>query len=613
MASTTKKPPPGDLNRRTSVISPTPAPRGPVASVSAITRSRSTRNTPGAPVSARAAAKRPGAGNTSLSSTEISTPTDTDDEDIRGERTAARDELRSRLDKAETMSEEYQRQIQMLQQRLNDALAENSSSEERSHEREEKIMVLENDRKDLLRQRREMENIYEAERAAMVHEKEQSESREQELKSMIHRLKEALAQRDEEGRPSKSSNASSPILDSGHFAPPSAVQRSDSRNNSKLLLQKDKMIESLRLELAEAQIKVVESENRGGGRMQELERVLMETRISNARLMEDNESFQLLLSEKTLNGDFSKTEFMQSNASALDALEGKLSSTHASSLADELESVSEGGNSETCRLEAELRSSKDQNKALTLYINNIIGRLLQHDGFEAILDKTPELMGGVEAPKPPSRSGLDKELPPPPKEASTTGPSLLQRAKSVAVGANRSRPTTMMPPPSRPTVSPPLTTPTSTVDGSATASTPLGRSQSVRTVHRRSASEMVHSGQVVNQMYRGPAMTSPIAPQRQSSFFAPRGSDGTPARHPLGGSNLRSSSGSSVSEGMGDVDTPSPPRSSVSSVAASVIAGNKVRPLRLVQENSDGGGGGKRGSWMGWFNRGKEEGLGGGM
>ena len=39
------------------------------------------------------------------------------------------------------------------------------------------------------------------------------------------------------------------------------------------MMQKDQLIESLRLELAEAQIKLVEMENRGGDRMQELERM----------------------------------------------------------------------------------------------------------------------------------------------------------------------------------------------------------------------------------------------------------------------------------------------------------------------------------------------------
>ena len=184
-------------------------------------------------------------------------------------------------------------------------------------------------------------------------------------------------------------NNTSPGVENGQFAPPSGLNRSDSRNNSKLLLQKDRLIESLRLELAEAQIKLVESENMGGGRMQEVEKLLLEARMTNARLMEDNESFQLLLQEKTLNGDFSKDHFeymgSSSNADALNALEGR---SPGASLADELSELNdnEGESDQHRRLEAELKSAKDQNKALTLYINKIIERLLQHQDFETILD-----------------------------------------------------------------------------------------------------------------------------------------------------------------------------------------------------------------------------------
>ena len=87
-----------------------------------------------------------------------------------------------------------------------------------------------------------------------------------------------------------------------------------------------------------------------------------------------------------------------------------------------------------------------------------------------------------------------------------------------------------------------------------------------------------------------------------------------------------------MSEYSGEVDSPSPPRSlagSANSGTGAIVAGNKLRPLRLVQENvemgsGDQGGGrkksegikdeeaaaakkAKRGSWMGWFNKGKEE------
>ena len=47
----------------------------------------------------------------------------------------------------------------------------------------------------------------------------------------------------------------------------------------------------------------------------------MEARMANARLMEDNESYQLLLQEKTLNGEFTKSDFgyMTANQDALTA------------------------------------------------------------------------------------------------------------------------------------------------------------------------------------------------------------------------------------------------------------------------------------------------------
>src|SRR5690349_19088561 len=80
-----------------------------------------------------------------------------------------------------------------------------------------------------------------------------------------------------------------------------------------LLLQKDKLIESLRLELAEAQIRLAEADHLEGTKLQQLEQQLLEVRMTNARLMEDNESFQLLLSSAALNGDFPRGDYL-SNA-----------------------------------------------------------------------------------------------------------------------------------------------------------------------------------------------------------------------------------------------------------------------------------------------------------
>ncbi|TVY32224.1 hypothetical protein LOCC1_G008047 [Lachnellula occidentalis] len=447
MSTATKKPLVGTAAGRRSSVDPpnaaparTPATRPPAtstASANGVARSRSIRG--GA--SARAALQRPGAGPSHLSQSSISFNAD---EDARAETVALLDDLKARLHKAETASEQFQKQAQVLQSRLDEALSEQGKLEDRLHENDEKWELMENEKRDALRQRREMESIYEAERGSMTKEREDMHNREEEMQTIIQRLKDSLSQRsntDEESRLSRRSNNSSPSLDNGQFAPPSGLNRSDSRNNSKLLLQKDRLIESLRLELAEAQIKLVESENMGGGRMQEVERLLLEARMTNARLMEDNESYQLLLSEKTLTGDFTKSDFMGSaaNHDALSALEGRSAAT---SLADELSEADDGGSDNYRRLEGELKSAKDQNKALTLYINRIIERLLQHQDFEAILDQSSDFKPG-----PPN---TEKALPAPPPAEQASGASILQRAKSVAMGTRRPRPQSQsaMPPPS---------------------------------------------------------------------------------------------------------------------------------------------------------------------
>lgn len=403
------------------------------------------------------------------------------------------------------------------------------------------------------------------------------------------------------------------------FAPPSTLSRVDSKSNTNSLVQKDKIIESLRLELAEAQIKNIE-ENMGGGRIHELEKTLLETRITNARLMEDNESFQLLLSEKTLSGDFSKTDFMHER--------GKLGS-----LAEELESA-EGESDNYRRLEIEAKTLKDQNKALTLYIENIIGRLLQHSEFENILDKTPGLMSGV--PRPVS-TNMDKELPPPPPvKDEDPPPSMLQRARSVVGGAGRrSRPVSLVPLPSIPTEEP-----------AKAPSVPLARSQSAQGGggHRRSQSDLSYAAPLVNQMYRGPPATSTGGPM-MSPGFPPSGlvsrnsyvgpasinhsSSRTPSASRVAQEKPSSSSNSTFSDYSGEMGTPSPPRNSAvpNNYTGAVMTQSKLRPLRLVQENQDLEGGGQgagsgklddaetaarkkanRGSWIpGWMNRGKSD------
>ncbi|KAF4122798.1 DNA repair exonuclease SbcCD ATPase subunit [Geosmithia morbida] len=625
-------------------------------------RTRSTRT--GTPVSARAALQR--RDTISMSNAES---------DARAEAASAVEDLQQRLEKEEKLSEQYRKQNDVLQSKLEEAIKDSGKMEERTHELEELVESLKNEKREATRQIREMETIYEAEKSSILKEKEEMTNREEEMQTVIQRLKDSLSQRnnnntDDESRTSRQANSSSPSFDGNSFAPPSSLQRSDSRNNSKLILQKDKLIESLRLELAEAQIKLVESENQGGGRLQEVERLLMEARMANARLMEDNESYQLLLQERTLKGDFGQNDFsyMGSNANqdALDALEGKGAGNGGgggSSLADELDEAADdtiistatadvagvgaggaggagaSGEAER-RLEAELKSMKEQNKALTLYINKIIERLLQHHDFESILDQSGDM-------NPPTTGAgaadTSKDLPPPPPPSSDkpqAATSFIQRAKSMAGGSNRMS----AGPPPRPMSYIHSTASSAHTDPDTAPSIPIGnltRSASKR--HSRPRSEQYtgsSSGAVslVSQMYKGPdGPTSPTLgnPRHSQSFFAPgvlpinggNANSAAAARVPSssgsvnGSQHQPSSSGnfpgmrsetSSVSgDSAGDLSTPpsqSPPRSH--SDKGTTFTGGKPRPLRLVQENPEVGGvkENKRASWIsGWSNWGKKE------
>ncbi|CAK7207276.1 hypothetical protein SEUCBS139899_010086 [Sporothrix eucalyptigena] len=663
---------------------------------SGVARTRSVRSS--TLVSARAAAQQRResllSNSTSASGSVGTSPTgnaaaNTEAEEAaRAETLAALDDLKERLSKAEGASEQYQRQNDVLQARLDEAIKEHSKLEERAHEYDEQTETLKNEKREMARQIQQMETIYEAERSAMTREKEDMSNREEEMQRVIQRLKDSLAQRntDDEGRPSRISSNNSPGVDSGSFAPPSSLHRSDSRNNSKLLLQKDKLIESLRLELAEAQIKLVESENQGGGRLHEVERQLMEARMANARLMEDNESYQLLLQEKTLKGDFGTADFgfggglglinstgdthsrpRSSNEDALNALEGR--APGGNSLADELNdaagsdsdeagATNNAGSQENApvegqrRLEAELKSLQDQNKALTLYINKIIERLLEHQDYQYILDKSTD---GKQPPPPTGAvsANTDKELPPPPPEKPqqpSAIQSFLQRTKSITVrstepaagagapaAAKRPRPVSYMP---EAVMTNPDTAPSIPIS--------LNRTTSMRRPMRPMSEQFTGAGSsgtsaasVVNAMYKGGGTDGPLSPGLRSSQFFGSGTyttsggansaSGSGARSPnIGGPGSNGASGnfpgmrSETSSVSGDSTTgerasggtgsdTSPPQSSSNTQNSpprpvhekTAFTGSKPRPLRLVQENTESmtPTTNKRASWMGWWGK----------
>ncbi|KAF8422706.1 hypothetical protein EV426DRAFT_163669 [Tirmania nivea] len=537
---------------------------------------------------------------------------------------------------AATAADNFQDQMQALQTRMEEAVDEATKMEDIIHSRDEIIEELESQIKELDRRNRDQENIYETERITWSAEKEDFFYKEEELNATIQRLKETITELQKENsrlEKEKSKEESirrrrrrrscmmnlPPIFwenavqanvlriagesqdveeEKVEFAPPSASAtpppppppQQDQFNN--LVMQKDRLIHSLRLELAEYEVRLTQADHMGGSRVSALEQQLMEAKMTNARLMEEIESYQLLISTATLNGDFSRTDIMTNAFSDYPQEEQEKEIEHdnerrrkdisrrnsvgpmSSSLADELEDVEEEDDSAEAeaqrKLEADVKSLKDQNKALTLYINNIIERLLNHKDFEAILDKTPSL-GSIQTRQ---KEATSAPPPPPASEKPSKFFSLARNVMKTPVTVNK--PVPAIPAPEQ-------------------EPSPLQRSQSMRVQP------------TVNT-------NVPKGPQRANTFFtagAPA-SDGYTARPPRSRNSVASSASitSSVSDHSTatDLSSPTTPHGA-GPVAMAMIAGNKLRPLRLVQENvpPEEEKKNKRSSWMGWFNRGKEE------
>ncbi|KEF59633.1 uncharacterized protein A1O9_04479 [Exophiala aquamarina CBS 119918] len=518
-------------------------------------------------------------------------------------------DLKEQVHRAEQASDQYRKQLEVMQKRLDDAAGEQTTSEERDYQRQTEIDRLRVEYKDSIRQYRELEIAYDADKNTFLHERERQVNKEADLEAKISRLTATLRARDADRvSASRSGAAQKDDVDNSTLDAPAP-------DYSEALQQKDVAIENLRLDLAEAQLKLAEQEHVGDGRVQSLEKALMELKMHSARLLEENESFQMLLSEKTLKGDF-----LHDNGAHMSGM---------STLAEELESsgeLTEGQSDAVKRLDVENRSLRDQNKALALYVDKIIGRLLQHDGFEHIIHDKDD------PPKPPAKTApVEKALPATPDQQALPGAAsvsgvangLLQRARSVV-----SRPGGKARPMSYAQPSPPA--PTANENPDTAPSIPIGRG------HRRARSDQAQADMavpgaaaaVVHQMNRASTMrtvsSGPLSPgirplspqlsQNRQSYFGGSSNRATSASGQQGGSSANSITSEHSDEQRSGTDGSSTaPASSQGqgNIPGAVMKQNHLRPLRLVQEQvateEDERKRANRGSWMGWLRGGTLE------
>ncbi|KAK1089949.1 hypothetical protein LTR48_009265, partial [Friedmanniomyces endolithicus] len=101
---------------------------------------------------------------------------------------AQMDELHERLQQAEQVVAESQKQSSFLQMKLDEAMKEQSVLEESVQEQTERIEEMENEKKETWRAKREFEHIYEAERMAAMKEREEAGRKEEDMQNTLQRM-----------------------------------------------------------------------------------------------------------------------------------------------------------------------------------------------------------------------------------------------------------------------------------------------------------------------------------------------------------------------------------------------------------------------------------------
>ncbi|KAK4948071.1 hypothetical protein LTR10_013125 [Elasticomyces elasticus] len=536
---------------------------------------------------------------------------ETGDEEAKSANAQLIADLKEQVDRAEQASEQYRRQLEVMQQRLDEVAAEQTTAEERDYQRQTDLDRLKAQIKDSERQYRELEVTYNEDKDTFLQERDRQARREAELQAVISRLNETLRTRSADKLTASRLGAKHPDSDNQEFEAPAPGDdagtvngHNPSQDLSRIVEEKDGAIEALRFDLAEAQLRLAEQEHMGDGRLQAMEKAIMEIKMQNARLVEENESFQMLLTEKTLKGDFLHGQHAQEDISGL------------SSLAEELESSGEATEGQTDayrKLEAEYKALHEEKNALNLYIDKIIGRMLIKPGFEHIFTDQDEAPAPAPAPAPPAKPPtVEKALPAVPDQqtsdlAAAVPPvgvtGFLQRARSVVArpGGGKARPMSYAQPSGH---TPPP--PSANENPDTAPRIPINRERGHRRARSDQAQTDMAAAAVVNQMNRLRPLSPQLGQRRGSGYFPPR----TPSADKRGGSSANSVTSEHSDEQWSNTDG-----SSVAAVTAAtpqnqqnipgaVMKQNQLRPLRLVQkqdEEEEMMKKANRGSWMGWL------------
>ncbi|KAF9138701.1 hypothetical protein BG015_002280 [Linnemannia schmuckeri] len=226
--------------------------------------------------------------------------------------------------------------------------------------------------------------------------------------------------------------------------------------HTRALRAQENIVTELRKQVLNMNQDLIERQRNFTLKESELQAQIAQAQELNRGLMEENESYQMLLHEKSMNGEFMQTSIMKNTGYNDDPSATPLA-THSNgsiNLAEELGKAFDRSpvpNSEKS-IEEEVKQLRESNTALGLYISRILSRIMENPHLQAVLaaDYSPR-RASIPASSPAlisqgnkSNSSLNNVVNTTPETESSTKPEGRARSRSLFGGgsifSSRSKP-----------------------------------------------------------------------------------------------------------------------------------------------------------------------------
>lgn len=283
-------------------------------------------------------------------------------------------------------------------EKLDKALLEQSQLETDLFERDKKLEFNSRETTELRRQRNDLENNLSQEVLHYVNEKQTWLDKEAEYNQKIQGLEKRLAQTDLDDKIMTKSNSSAQLVITtdddtlqpiGSQSPTSSMMSmmkypvSPSGTSFMSSSASTGLTEKVRLEMEQIRTQMDTLGKEYSQRLDKAKTDIEELKMINARLVEENEGFQYLLSEKTIVGGFSLDDELRSMESDSDISDiPSTPSPHHNGIASG-DTLAETPDARSLYdLQFEVESLKNQNNALRLSLERLVNRLLEYKQFE---------------------------------------------------------------------------------------------------------------------------------------------------------------------------------------------------------------------------------------